>query len=199
MSVLCLALVFTFLFTACFPQLSQWWIVPFERQHTLKVVFLSKTRIRLAAVTANGHQKRDADLKPITTRQQVTIISTKSTFPRDDLRRQTQSVTPPADAELCSQVNQQVQIQPSKKSVTPTFKAGHDFIERAQQKQRVPLLWKQICRWGSCLWDMLNSWLTRKWSSSNTGRENMKERKTCGQINQAVFVSNVNWYKMMLG
>lgn len=88
------------------------------------------------------------------------------------------------------------------KSVTPTFKAGHGFIKRVRQKRRGPLLWKQICRWGSCLWDVLNVWLTRKLSSSNTGRENRKtERKKCGQTwkrNQAVFVWSVNWYKMML-
>lgn len=156
-----------------------------------------KKRTRFTAVTAmNGTAETwrrfgtEGGNLPITTPPaQVTIFSLKPTSPRDDLRRQAQRVTPPADTELCSRVNRQVQTQAKQtvnirrwKSVTPTFKAGHGFIKRVWQKRRGPLLWKQICRWGSCLWDVLNVWLTRKLSSSNTGRENRKKESSVAKL-----------------
>lgn len=192
MSVLCLSLVLSLLFTAFTRVNCSIWAtahtqscVSLSPKKKKEPVFTAVTAMNGTAETRRRFETEGGNLPITTPPAHVTIFCLKKpTSPRDDLRRQARRVTPPADTELCSRVNQQVQMQAKQtvnirrwKSVTPTFKAGHGFIKRVRQKRRGPLLWKEICRWGSCLWDMLNVWLTRKLSSSNTGRENRKKER----------------------
>lgn len=136
MSVLCLSLVLSLLFTAYTRVNCSIWATA----HTQSCVSLSKKkkRTRFTAVTAmNGTAETwrpfgtEGGNLPITTPPaQVTIFSLKPTSPRDDLRRQAQRVTPPADSELCSRVNQQVQKQPSKRLISA---AGNQWRRHSKQ------------------------------------------------------------------
>lgn len=83
----------------------------------------------------------------------VTIFSMKQTFPCADLKRQTQSVTLlTADAELCSEgkfkFNQANSFDPALNQWRRHLKHATISPSGFQQKQRAPLLWKQISGWG---------------------------------------------------
>lgn len=121
MSVLRLSLLFSLLFTAFTRVNCSLWATA----RTQSCVSLAKKNNPFHCCDSNEqHCRNVAQIwnrggnLPIMPQQQVTIFSLKPTSPRDDSRRQAQSVTPPADTELCSQVNQQVQIQPSKQLIS---------------------------------------------------------------------------------